>query len=229
MIENYYLSRKGRLLNGFDRARKWFTPHLIERYGQEISITILQEARKEYEQLIPNIPFIGGSKVHMTEDLMESIQILAYLRVLKAHGKVTEECKEIIYQGMERRMAQYPRFILRLGGMRAFSKPFVKYLQRQAIESQERKFPAGFVFDIVIGDSKEFDWGLNIVECGICKFYREQNASEFLPMMCSIDYILSEKLGYGLVRTATLVEGANKCNPRLKRGRPTQWRLNIDI
>ena len=121
-------------------------------------------------------------------------------------------------------MAKYPRLVLKLGEWRAFSKPFKRYLQTQANDSQEKKYPKGFVFDFVPGNGREFDWGLDIHECGICKFYQEQNATEFIQMVCSIDYILSDKLGYGLYRTMTLPEGADKCNPRLKKGAATQWR-----
>ncbi len=224
MNENYYVNQKKKLMQVFDKTMGWFRPHLGELYGEEFADQVLREARIEYERLIPLIPFVGGSKVHMTEDLMESVRILAYLRILKAHGKAMEECKEILYRSVETRFAQYPRFVLKLGCIRAFSKPFTRYLQAQAKESQARKYPQGFVFDFVAGDGKEFDWGLDIYECGICKFYQEQNASEFMKMVCSIDYVLSDKLGYGLSRTETLVEGAEKCNPRVKKGGLTQWR-----
>lgn len=225
MTENYYASHKSQLLKDFDRASSWFKPHLIECEGKTSADILLQQVRNEYELLIPQIPFIGGSKVHMTEDLMESVQVLAYLRVLKAHGKTIDESKETIYGAMKTRLTQYPHLVIQLAGMRAFSRLFLGYLQRQAQESQKRKYPDGFVFEFVRGDHKEFDWGLDIVECGICKFYHAQGASEFLPMVCSIDYVLSDALGYGLVRTQTLAEGADKCNPRLKKGRPTQWRV----
>jgi len=224
MNENYYVDQKKKLMQVFNKTMDWFRPHLKELYGNEFADQVLREARTEYERLIPLIPFVGGSKVHMTEDLMESVRILAYLRVLKAHGKTMDECKEIIYRGMETRFAKYPRLILKLGGIRAFSKPFTRYLQRQAKVSQERRYPQGFVFEFVAGDRKEFDWGLDIYECGICKFYQEQNASEFMKLVCSIDYVLSDKLGYGLFRAETLAEGTGKCNPRVKKGGNTKWR-----
>ena len=224
MNENQYSYSKKKLMQEFDKTLDWFKPNLEELCGKEFANQILREAQLEYERLIPHIPFIGGSKVHMTEDLIESVRILAYLNVLKAHGKTLDESKTILFRSMETRMAKYPRLILKMGELRAFSKPFTRYLQAQAKLSYERKYPKGFVFEFVPGDGKEFNWGLNIHECGICKFYKEQNAYEFLPMVCSIDYMLSEKLGYGLYRTKTLAEGAEKCNPRLKRGALTQWR-----
>ncbi len=228
MIEDYYTSRTSQLLKEFDRAGRWFRPHLEERYGRAFADTALRAARQEYERLIPQIPYIGGSKVHMTSDLMESVQLLALLRTLKAFGKPPEELRDIILAGIQTRLSRYPRWLLKLAGWRAFSKPFVRYLQKQSKESQQRRYLGGFVFEVVVGDGREFDWGLNLTECGICKFYQAQDAAEFLPLVCTVDYALSDALGYGLVRTQTLAEGADHCDPRLKKGRPTQWRLPAD-
>lgn len=225
MIQNYYSSRKAKLMKDFTRAGNWFRPHLTERYGQVFADTIIHEARNEYESLIPQIPYIGGSKVHMTSDLLESVVQLAYLKVLKSHGKTADESREILYRGMKTRLAQYPKVLFRLLGWLTFTKWYLRNLQRQARESQKCEYPAGFIFEVVTGDGKEFDWGLNFSECGICKFYRAQNASQLLPIVCPIDYVLSDAFGYGLVRTKTLAEGAEMCNPRMKRGRQTVWRL----
>ncbi len=224
MKNSSILRNQQKLIHAFHKAYDWYRPHISDRYGFEVSEQFLEEAAIEYKLLIPQIPYIGGSKVHMTSDLMESVQVLALLRTLTSHHKSMEECKQIIYGGLRTRLAQYPKLMIKLAGMRAFSKPFLRFLERQAAQSQLRKYPDGFVFEIVKGDGRDFDWGLNFSKCGICQFYASQNAMEYLPMVCSIDYVLSEGLNYGLVRTKTLAEGHEMCNPRLKRNRKTEWR-----
>ena len=209
------------LLDKFAKASQWYKPNLILRYGPEPGTALVRQAQREYEELMPDIPFIGGPGVHMTEDLLESAQVLAYLRVLKRQGKTLDESWEIVSSALKTRVAEYPRLVIKLAGLRAFSSFYVRSLQRQAFESHKRKYPGGFVFDIVLGNGQAFDWGLDFTECGICKFYQAQSATEFLPMVCSLDYILSDALGYGLARTQTLAEGAERCNPRLKKGRAT--------
>lgn len=121
MNDTFYGSQTDKLLKQFDKASNWYKPNVIDRYGSDEGSIILQQARIGYEELIPQIPFIGGPRVHMTEDLMESVQVLAYLRVLKEHGKDIEESKEIICGAVRTRLAQYPRFVLWLGGARIFS------------------------------------------------------------------------------------------------------------
>jgi hypothetical protein len=136
MNQNYDARSKNKLMSAFDKTQSWFKPNLDESYGKEFADQALREARLEYERLIPEIPFIGGSKVHMTEDLMESVRILAYLLVLKRHKKTLDVCKTILHRSMEIRMAKYPRLILKLGEWRAFSKPFGGYLQAQLYRTE---------------------------------------------------------------------------------------------
>lgn len=222
MNTNYYLSHKDKLLRTFGRESRSMRPILSERYEGELADTVLNEARKEFELLIPEIPYIGGSKNPMQSDLIESIHLLALYRVMKAHNKTAQETSEIINRGMKEKLARYPVFLLRMMGKFQFSTLFVKHLQKLAAISQIRKYPGNFVFNVVIGDGKEFDWGLDFTECAIQKFYQNQQAAEFLPYICPNDYITSEAFGLGMIRSQTLVEGAKCCNPRLKKGRLTQ-------
>ncbi len=226
MNESYYVSMKAKLLKDFDRASGWFRPHLIERFGPEMAERIRIDAKNEYVSLIPQIPYIGGTKVHMTSDLLESVILLAYLQVLESQGCAPTDSRDILLRATQTRLAQYPKFLLKIIGKFTFTKHYLSNLQRQAQEADKREFPGGFVYEIVIGDGKEFDWGINFSECGICKFYQAQNAARFIPLVCPIDYTLSDAFGYGLVRTETLAEGGSRCNPRMKRGRQTEWRLS---
>ncbi len=223
MAENYYLSRKDNLLRSFDHACRWLIAPLVGRYNQEFSIAVEEKARKEYEILIPDIPYIGGSSNHWTSDLLESVQYLALIRALRSMDTPVTEIAEVIYDGMRIRLNQYPHLLLRLVGRMQFSSLFIHRLQRLAGETQRQIYPANFKAEIVMGNGIEFDWGIDFTECGICKFYQAHNAIEFLPYVCRLDYVTSEAFGLGLVRTKTLANGDEKCNPRLKRGRNTEW------
>lgn len=223
MSENYYLSQKKSLMGSLERVSKWVMRPLVKRYGEELSQAIVQHARKDYETLIPDIPFIGGKRNRWTGDLLESAQILALFRAMQAYGKTPSETAEVLYEGMQIRLAQYPRFLLRLIGRWQFSSLFLKTLQHQAAETHKHQFPDNFVAEVVIGDGKEFDWGIDFTECAIQKFYTAQNALQFLPYVCRLDYLTSKAFGLGLVRTKTLANGDERCNPRLKQSRETEW------
>lgn len=217
MSQNYYIAQRGKLMKQFGRASRWIMPTLANQYGQEYSDVVLQDARTEFESLIPLIPYIGGSKNRWTSDLVESAQMLAFFRAMKIHGKTAKETGEIVLQGLKTRLARYPRFLLRLLGMLQFTKPFLKRLERQALESQKRRFPENFVAYMVSPNGENFDWGIDFTECAIANFFKAQDAWEFLPYLCRLDYVTSEAFGLGMVRTKTLAEGEDRCNPRLKR------------
>lgn len=223
MSENYYLSQKKSLMRSFERATKWVMSPLVKCYGKDLSMAIVQRACQEYEIILPQIPFIGGKKNRWTTDLLESAQILALLRAMQGYGITLGETVKVLHEGMQIRLASYPRFLLKLMGKVQFSRLFLKRLQQQAAETHKRTYPNNFVAEVVIGDGKEFDWGIDFTECAIHKFYRAQNALEFLPYVCRLDYLTSTAFGIGLVRTKTLANGDERCNPRLKQGRETKW------
>jgi hypothetical protein len=55
-----------------------------------------------------------------------------------------------------------------------------------------------WVLTYIWGDGKEFDYGYDITECGICKFLHDQHADELVPFLCLVDFPLSKAFGRGL-------------------------------
>lgn len=223
--ESYYLSRKRKLMKSLKKDEGVIRSFLIEEYGPEFSDAALREAEVEFESLIPKIPYIGGSGNLMTSDLVESVKLLAFYRVMKARGVPPDKTFRIVHRAMKARFERYPRVLRKLIGRLQMSRFFVKRLKRLAAESQERRFPGNFVFTVVIGDGGWFDWGLDFTECAILKFFRSENAEEFMPYICPNDYATGEAFDLGLVRTKTLAEGMGVCDQRLKRGRKTETRF----
>jgi hypothetical protein len=79
-----------------------------------------------------------------------------------------------------------------------------------------------YVFDYVPGDGVTFDYGVDYTECGTVKFLREQGAPELAPYLCPADILYSQALGWGLKRTTTLAERAERCDFRFKKDGETQ-------
>ena len=64
-VIGYYTKRKEKLLNDFDTTSALMGASLIARYGEEFANTLQREARQQYEELIPEIPYIKGSRGRM--------------------------------------------------------------------------------------------------------------------------------------------------------------------
>jgi plasmid stabilization system protein ParE len=193
---------------------------LSARFGQSQAKTLIQDIRREYEALALEAPYIGGEDNIFTEWLTYGVYYLAVYQVLKSLGQTIEQAGRIIYETYET-MADYPAWMLRLMGGLKYGKGYVERLQTAAVESQQQRYPGDWVCTFAEGDGETFDYGLDITECGICKFYRAHGAAELAPYMCLSDYVVSRAFGRGLVRYKTIAEGDEVCDFRYKQGRET--------
>jgi hypothetical protein len=193
---------------------------LSVRFGQNRAKTLVQDIKREYEAMTLEAPYIGGEDNIFTEWLTYGVYYLAVYQVLKSLGQTVEQAGRIIYETYET-MADYPAWMLRLVGGLKYGEGYVERLRTAAAESQQRRYPGDWVCTFVEGDGETFDYGLDIAECGICKFYRAQGAGELAPYMCLSDCVVSQAFDRGLVRYKTIAEGAEVCDFRYKQGRET--------
>jgi hypothetical protein len=190
------------------------------RFGQSRAKGLVQDIRREYEALALDAPYIGGEDNIFTEWLTYGVYYLAVYQVLQSLGQTVEQAGQIIYETYET-MADSPAWMLRLVGGLKYGERYVEQLRTAAVESQKRRYPGDWMCTFVEGDGEAFDYGLDITECGICKFYRAHGADELAPYMCLSDYVVSQAFGRGLVRYKTIAEGAEVCDFRYKQGRET--------
>lgn len=219
LVSNYYTARKWQLMAGFDLGARLISGVAISRYGERFAETVLVGARREYELLIPQLPYIGGRRNPLTQIMVSAGMFLALYRMMKAQGKEVEEIGAFVYEGVERAYGLLPRFVLYMYGGLSFTERRRRKEHRLALESQKRRYAGDWVYSIIEGDGESFDYGLDFVECGICKFFHVQGADEFVRYMCRLDFIMSERMGMGLVRTTTIAEGGEKCDFRYRRER----------
>jgi hypothetical protein len=220
MDNGYYVSRKRKLLKEFDKTLDRIRGLFVSRYGED-SEEMLHEARQQYEALIPQLPYIGG-KQPFTQFLISTAWFLSMYRVLKRRGETVEDVGQLLYQATEAYLQAYPRFLSRFLGFMSFSPRYLRKVQQRAVESHARQYPGDYVFDYVEGDGETFDYGVDYTECGTVKFLTEQGAPELALYVCPADILHSQALGWGLRRTTTLAEGAERCNFRFKKGGETR-------
>ena len=217
---NYYMAHKKRFLWEFDLVAR-SGRSVIEEYFDEDAGAVIAETRREFEDLIPQFPFIGGKQPH-TEFIVFTGLLLAVYRVNKAHEKSAEQTGEMVFEIGRVFLDSFPNFLLRLLMPLNFSRRYLDLIRKGAIESQQRKYPEGNVIDFVEGDGVTFDYGVDYLECASCKFLAKQGTPEIAPYLCPVDILFSEALGWGLTRTTTLAGGADRCDFRFKKGGPTR-------
>lgn len=218
---NYYQKRRRQYLWMFDLIVRSASPIIQKTYPRDNSTQLIREVRQEFERLLPQLPYIGG-KHPFTEFLVFTAMELAVYRVDQAHGRSIQQTGELIYEIGRAFLKTSPEFILRLFSSINFSKKYIEKLKLRAAESHLHQYPEGYVYDYVEGDGQTFDYGVDYQECASCKFLAKQGAAELAAFICTGDILYSEAFGWGLMRTQTLAEGADRCDFRFKRGGPTK-------
>jgi hypothetical protein len=218
---DYYTACKPEILSDFDQAARRWSVILSLRYGGEFTDAVLQEARGRFEALIPQLPYIGGDENHLTGSLIGSARCLAFYQAMKARGKSAEETGKVLYDAIQ---AHAEDFVSQVPPSQRLSRDeLMKRRRERAQRSQARRYAWDWVYEFVEGDGEEFDYGYDFAECATEKLYRAQEAIEFLPFYCFLDFPKCELGGLGLSRTMTLAEGKEKCDHRFKEGgRSTQ-------
>ena len=217
--ENWYLKNKPRILREIKFAIPHYRKFIVQAYGKDVAEAVVTETIQRFEGLLPEIPYIGGSEKILTENLYLSAAMLAMYQSLKARGKTVEETAILIYQGTSSLYSGFLfRVLLRWQGSRLFSQKRMDRRRRDAAISKNRLYPDDWVFEIVEGDGKNFEFGVDYTECGIVKYLTRQGAPELAPYLCWLDYPMCKAMQVRLVRTETIAQGCERCDFRFSRG-----------
>ena len=220
--ENYYLNRKAKLMKDFDKVLKIVRKVLGQNLDQLNIDQILKESRREYDSFLPQLPYIGGKKNSGTFNLIGSVWMLAIIRPLERGGLSVRKIGKIIYEIFEMHFESNPRILNWLIGKLMTSKFFMKKKKKQIEEAPFKQYTEGWVYEYIENNGENFGFGLDVIECGICKFYKKQKAEKYIPYLCLGDYPQFRAFGIEMKRTQTLGNGASKCDFRFKKGGTTQ-------
>jgi len=138
--------------------------------------------------------------------------------VCSRHGGSVEDTGEWLRRVIRTESERIPKLLRHLMGRYRFSRMRIWQFERAARRSQPRRYPGDRLFEVVEGDGKTFDTGIDHTECGIVRFLDARGANELTPFICHLDYVLAEAMGYGLRRTKTLSGSCDRCDFRLTKG-----------
>jgi hypothetical protein len=221
-IIGYYSFRREKLLKKFDQTLALISDSLVGLLGAEVANALLREARQEYENLIPEIPYISGIRAKMFNIfLLITAQELAVFKAMKKFRKTPAQAWEICHEALHLSLAKIPRWKRWLLRQLMFSSLVKKIIGRRASQKQKMSF-GDFKVEYLVGEGDNFDIGVNYLQCGNYRFAMEHGGEDFAPYICLSDLALSDALGWGLLRTQTLADGCSHCDFRFKKGATTQ-------
>ena len=221
-IMGYYNSRKEKLLRDFDRTFALIKDSLVARYSEKFVSILQRETRQEYENLIPEIPYIKGGRARMLNSfLLITAQELAAYKAMKKQGKPPEEAWELCHQALRLRVAKIPRWKRWLLKRLMFSSLVKKIMVRRSKQQQTTCF-GDFEVEYLVSEEDGFDLGVNYLQCGNYRFAVKHGGEAFAPYICMSDIALSDIMEWGLTRTQTLADGCDYCDFRMKKGATTK-------
>ena len=228
IVNDYYMKNKAKLITQFDKSLHISKEILLQRFNEQELEGIFNKMRNEYENLIPEIPYIGGKKNPFTSMMVEAVSMIAFFRILEKKGMTYREIGEFNYEFWEKINK------IRVRKLEAssqnpvdqfFNETYITFTKNLAKTSQLKKYPGDFVMEFVEGDGKTFDYGFKFTECGIHKVFKKLEAVKYVPFICLTDFAQGNVYRFGFTRTQTIGNGDPICDHRfLKNGTtPRAW------
>jgi len=215
--ENYYQENLPKLMAQYDALEKALATALSPVFEESKITALLKAVRSGIEALLPGLPYIGGEASVMTQFLVNSAYSLPLFFELEKEGISLRDMAKILYQANESVFLLMPSEKREQLGEFYFSDKMIGILKKDSETSQKRQYPEDWVFEFVDGDGQACDYGYDLTECGIMKFYKSHNAERFAPILCLLDYASYRALGVGFTRTRKLATGDARCDFRFKK------------
>ena len=214
--KNYYLSVKPKIMEGVEEVEAYLKRVLRRYFDGATTTRLLRETRFGFEELLPQLPYIGGEANVLTASLIRSAWCLPLFRAMEREGLALREIAKIGYEqkehDVESKSPEKKRHVKEF----YFSPAMKKVEMQKAKESQSGKYPEDWVTRYVEGDGKAFDFGIDFTECALYNFFKPRDALKYLPIFCMGDYATYRAFGIGFKRTKTIANGEPFCDFRFK-------------
>lgn len=183
---------------------------------------IIFKVDDHYKIISVDTAFAASSKNPIDKRLDFCAYFLALIKTLDEQGESFETIRKICLgivteyvkpkNKFQQLVKKLPLKLINTWLANSFLKKFNKLVSKNSN-------PGGFIANIIT-DKKEtlgLGYGIDILECGICKLFNKHNYHKYAPILCEVDALTSDLAGLKLVRNGTIALGAKKCDFRWER------------
>ena len=198
--------------------RKYFRQCVVKNYPGTVEL-LISAIENEYAHIQPDIDFARKSANPMERRLDIAAYFLAFIMVLKQRNEKYETIKKLcvdIATEYVRPKNKWQLFLKRLP-VKIIQTPFAVWFSKRLNDKISRlAHPGSFVANIITDKKETFGlgYGVNILECGICKLYKKHDCGQFASILCEVDYITTNIAGLKMIRSGTIANGAKICDFR---------------
>ena len=213
--KDYYIKRTAKLMKNLSYELEIAREILKSKCGEAKIDELFAQMKAEFENIIPEIPYIGGNKSPFTSILVGTMTNLAMFRILEKEGFKLRDIGEFYYKLRDKENTVRKETLEKANkdpAQNPFEPAYVEFMKKLCETSRLRNYPDDWVGDFIEGDGKNFEWGFKFHECGVQKVFKRLDAERFVPFICLSDFSEANILGFGFKRTQTLGFGAPMCD-----------------
>lgn len=203
------------------RNKKYFK-RILRRNFPESYNSILFETEKSFRMISRDTKFSMRSKNPLDRRLNLIAYFLALILSLNENQLEFDEIKSIcisIAKEIVRPKNRFQSFLKKLPVLALKTGLASPLLSLIDIRINKKWHDDGFRAALITGKEETFGfgYGVDILECGVCKLFDKHNAAKYTPILCQVDMITSEFAGLELIRQSTIAGGAEKCEFRFRK------------
>jgi hypothetical protein len=193
----------------FSFILSFFIKKARKGFGEDIARKVRVQAKREYKEILPHVPKVGGFRNHFAVVVVANGWFIATYKAMKSLGYTVDDTMKTWAELIDDLFGKMPGWMQTRLGRFLTSDGTIDSFHKQAEKSQLRKYPADWVYRI--NDVDDFDLAFEFEECAAIKMYRELGVEEMDPYCSFADVTYSIYLGMGIDATETLGLGFEYC------------------
>jgi hypothetical protein len=203
------------------KYRKHFVAGIKKNFSR-IADPIINKVDAHYKIISVDTAFAGSSTNPIDRRLDFCAYFLALIKTLDEHGESFDTTRKIcleIVTDYVRPKNKFQQVLKKLPAKLVTTWLTTYFLKKFDKRVNKNSNPDGFIATIIT-DKKEtlgLGYGVDILECGICKLFNKHNYQKYASILCEVDALTADLAGLKLVRNSTIALGAKKCDFRWER------------
>ncbi|WP_288373217.1 L-2-amino-thiazoline-4-carboxylic acid hydrolase [uncultured Algoriphagus sp.] len=201
--------------------KKYFKKYIKTNYRSEFD-RIIADTDSNYKIISTDTSFAKTSRNPIDKRLDFSSYFLALIKTLDSNGETFDDIRKIClqitteYVQPKSKIQEYFKLLLPKLTNTWVGQGLIKAFHNRVKVNSNAD---GFIANIITNKQETYGlgYGIDIIECGICKLFQKHNYSKYASILCEVDEITSGLAGLQLIRTGTIANGAKKCDFRFKR------------
>jgi L-2-amino-thiazoline-4-carboxylic acid hydrolase len=183
---------------------------------------IIAKVNAHYKIISVDTAFAASSKNPIDKRLDFCAYFLALIKTLDERGESFETTRKICFEIVAEYVKpknKFQQLVKKLPAKMVNTWLATYFLKKFNERVSTNSNPDGFIANIITNKKETLGlgYGVDILECGICKLFNKHNYQKYSSILCEVDALTSDLAGLKLVRNNTIALGAKKCDFRWER------------